>query len=82
MFHTANQTCDFLWRYGWEVMDRHPYSPDLVPRNLHLLEPFSEQLTGKQFATEANIQQAVNSWLEKILDTDFFYARIQALDPQ
>jgi len=27
--HTDNRTCDWLWRYGWEVMDHPARSLDL-----------------------------------------------------
>jgi hypothetical protein len=49
--------------------------------DFHLFGPFKKHLAGKQLGTDANIKQAVTSSLHK-LDTDFFYARIQALVPQ
>lgn len=33
---TDNRTNDWLRRYGWEVMDHVPCSPDLAPSDLHL----------------------------------------------
>jgi hypothetical protein len=33
---------------------------------------------GRRFATDGEVQQAVMSWLQA-LDTDFFYAEIDAL---
>jgi hypothetical protein len=37
-----------------------------------------KHLGGRQFATDGEVQQAVISWLQ-VLDTDFFYAGIDAL---
>jgi histone-lysine N-methyltransferase SETMAR len=75
---TANRTRELLWRYNWEVLDHPPYSPDLAPSDFHLFGPLKKQLGGRQFATDGEVQQAVMSWLQA-LDTDFFYAGIDAL---
>lgn len=45
------------------------------------LGPLKTQLAAKLFATDANLNQAVTSWL-KILDTNFFYVGIHALMPR
>jgi hypothetical protein len=37
-----------------------------------------KHLGGRRFATDGEVQQAVMSWLQA-LDTDFFYAGIDAL---
>jgi hypothetical protein len=37
-----------------------------------------KHLGGRQFTTDSEVQQAVVSWLQ-VLDTDFFYAGIDAL---
>jgi hypothetical protein len=37
-----------------------------------------KHLAGRRFATDGEVQQAVMSWLQA-LDTDFFYAGIDAL---
>jgi hypothetical protein len=63
--------------YNWEVLDHPPYSPDLAPSDYHLFGPL-KHLWGRQFATDGEVQQAVMSWLQA-LDTDFFYAGIDAL---
>jgi len=33
--YTVNRTCDWLWIYSCEVMDRLSFSPDLAPSNPH-----------------------------------------------
>jgi hypothetical protein len=34
--HTADSTQDLTDIYGWEQFDHPPYSPDLVPSDLHV----------------------------------------------
>jgi histone-lysine N-methyltransferase SETMAR len=75
---TANRTRELLRRYNWEVLDHPPYSPDLAPSDFHLFGPLKKHLGGRRFATDGEVQQAVMSWLQA-LDTDFFYAGIDAL---
>lgn len=79
--HIANWTCGWLWCNSWIITDHAPNSPNLMSIDFYLFGPLKKHLTGKQFATYANIKQAVTSWL-KTLDTDIFYAKIQALVPQ
>ena len=69
--HTANWTCDWLQRYGWEVLDRPSCSPDFATSDYHLFGLLTKHLIGKQCATDADVKQAVASWLQT-LDTDFF----------
>lgn len=74
---TANCTSDQLRCYGCEVM-RHPLcGPYLTPSDLHLSEAHKKHLASKQFAADANMKQAVTSWIQTV-DTDFFVAVTQA----
>jgi hypothetical protein len=57
---------------GWEFMYLPSYSLNLTPNDFHLFGPLKKFLTGKQFATDANLCQAVTSLLQTC-DTDFFY---------
>jgi hypothetical protein len=50
------------------------------PSHFHLFGPLQKYVFGKQFTKDATMKVAVTSWLQ-ILDTDFFYARIQTLVP-
>ena len=65
--HTANRTCDRLGQYGGEVIDHPPLQSQ--SRDFHM---FRLHLAGSRFATDANMKQAVNSWLQ-MLDTDIIY---------
>jgi hypothetical protein len=67
-----------LQPYNWEVLDHPPYIPDLALSDFHLFGPLKKRLGGRRFATDGEVQQAVMSWLQA-LDTDFFYAGIDAL---
>jgi hypothetical protein len=67
-----------LRRYNWEVLDHFLYSPDLAPSDFHLFGPLKNHLGGRRFATDVEVQQAAMSWLQA-LDTDFFYAGVDAL---
>jgi len=59
-------------------MDYPPYSPNLTPSDFHVSGLLTKQMTGKKFAIDAKMKQAVTSSLET-RDTNFFCARIQAL---
>jgi hypothetical protein len=61
-------------------MDHPPCSPNLVPSDFHLFVPLKKELAGMWFLTDADMKQAVTSWLQT-LNTDSFYAKIQALVP-
>jgi hypothetical protein len=54
-------------------MDHIHYSPNLALDGLHLFGPLKKHLDDKWFATNADVKQAVTSWLQA-LDIDFFYS--------
>jgi len=57
----------------------HPsFSLNVAPSDTDPFGSLTKNLAGKQFATDANVKQAVTSWLQK-LKTSSFHARIQAL---
>lgn len=58
----VNRTCGWLWRYTRQVTDQPLYS----------------QSHARQFVTDANMKQAVTSWLQT-RNSDFFYSWIQAM---
>jgi hypothetical protein len=73
--HTASYTSEWLRHYG-DVMGRRPYSRDVVSSDFHLFGFFEKHLAGKRFATDADVKQAVTSWLQT-LDTSLFFNGIQ-----
>jgi hypothetical protein len=52
-----------------------------TPTNCHIFGPHKKHLADKWFASDANVKQAVSSFLQT-LDMNFFYAGIQALVAQ
>jgi hypothetical protein len=58
-----------------------PCSPEIAPSDFKLLILLTKPLTGKKIATDADVKQAVTSWLQ-IYDNDFIYTRTQVLVPQ
>jgi hypothetical protein len=49
--------------------------------DFHYFGPLKKHLSGKPFATDADVKQVITSWLQP-LDTNFLYVVIQALAPQ
>lgn len=74
----ADRTCECVWRYGWQVMDRAHWSTDYGPTDFHPFGFVLKHVTGKRLATEAEVKQAATSQLP-VLDIDFFYPEIQSL---
>ena len=71
----ANQLHEWLWCYGWDVMDHCPHKPYFTPSDFSLIGLLKKHQAGKNFVVDANITQAVTSWLQT-LDSNFFYAGI------
>jgi len=59
--------------YVWEVMDPTLHS---TSRDLYFFWNFKKHLHLKQFVTDADVKQAVTSWLQR-RDTGICYATIQ-----
>ncbi|XP_032670036.1 histone-lysine N-methyltransferase SETMAR-like [Odontomachus brunneus] len=65
----AKSKCDngagtLLRRFGWEVFNHPPYSPDLAPSDFHLFPHMKNWLGGQYFHTDDELQITVNSWLK------------------
>jgi hypothetical protein len=67
--HTANSTSSRSLRYDCQVTYHPTHSPDLASSNFHLLGPLKKHLASMRFATDADVKQAVTSWLQTT-DTD------------
>jgi hypothetical protein len=63
---TPNWACDWLWRYGWEVMDHLPTGLDLTSGDVHFFGPLKKHLALSRFSTDANMKQAITSWLQAL----------------
>ncbi|GBO38699.1 Histone-lysine N-methyltransferase SETMAR [Araneus ventricosus] len=62
--HTAVATTILLQRFGWEVFDHPPYSPDLAPSDFHLFAHMKRWLGEQIFATDNELQTCVQNWLK------------------
>lgn len=61
--HIAASVRRKIERFGWEVLQHPPYSPDLAPSDFHLFGPMKKFLAGQRFATDAEVKSAVRKWL-------------------
>jgi hypothetical protein len=50
---------------GYVTMNHSPYHPDLAPHHFHLLKTLQKCLA-KEFAKNADMKQAVTSWLRHV----------------
>jgi histone-lysine N-methyltransferase SETMAR len=48
--HTANSVRNTLQRFGWEVLQHLPYSPDLFPCDFHIFGDLKKDIRGHGFA--------------------------------
>lgn len=44
-----------------------PYSPDVEPRDCHVLDPLYEALRGRTFSSENDIKKAIQAWFQQQL---------------
>jgi len=49
----------------WKVLPHLAYSPDLVPRDFQLFDPFKEALRGKRFRDDDEVKLSVQPWLSE-----------------
>jgi len=61
--HTAAATVETVQQMGFELLQHHPYSPDLAPSDYHIFGPLKEALHGRRFTSDAEVKEAVRTWL-------------------
>jgi hypothetical protein len=57
------QTGHWFRHYGWGIL------PEVAPSNFYLFGTHKKNLANKKFASDGDVKQAVNFWLQK-LDND------------
>ena len=62
--HTAHATVKLLERWGWEILEHSPYSPDLAPSDIHLFSNMKKHLHVKRFKSHDDVKQEVQTWLQ------------------
>jgi [histone H3]-lysine36 N-dimethyltransferase SETMAR len=60
--HTANKTKDLLTKFGWDVLNHPPHSPDLAPSDFHLFLHLKRYLGGQRFDSDEEVIEAVSDW--------------------
>lgn len=50
--------------YGYGILPRLPYSPDLAPSDFHLIPSMRSFTEGKRFQDEEALSSEVASWLQ------------------
>lgn len=76
--HTARATQQLLEKFGWDIFDHPPYSPDLAPSDFHLFPELKTRLGGKRFQTNEDLQTNVKDYLNSLAAT-FFEEGIEKL---
>jgi histone-lysine N-methyltransferase SETMAR len=62
-------------------LDHPPYSPEVAPRDFHLLLQLKKHLAGKKFIDDNEVQEEVMTWF-KGQAADFYDSGIQKLVPR
>jgi histone-lysine N-methyltransferase SETMAR len=71
-FHTARATQERIKELQWELLEHPPYNPDLAPSDFHLCDPLKNDLDGKSFAHDEEVETELRKWLRQ--QTHVFYA--------
>ena len=79
VFNAANRTYDGLTDVMARTLIRVNHF-DVAASDFNHFEPPKKQLVASRFVTNADVKQAVTTWLQT-LDTDFLCAGIQAMMP-
>lgn len=67
--HLKTSVVEMLAKWKWEVLAHPPYSPDLSPCDFYLFSAIKEELRGRRFRTEEEINAAWRTSIRN-LDTD------------
>jgi transposase len=54
---------NLLERWGWEILQHPPYSPDLAPSDFHLFPNMKKHLRAKRFKSHDDVKLEVQTWL-------------------
>lgn len=64
--HAANATKARLDPFGWGILNRLVYSPDLAPSDFYLFTFPKTHMGGKKFQTDEEVKQAVLKWTKEM----------------
>ena len=60
--HTAHLTINTIRQLNWEVLEHPAYSPNLTPSDFHLFGPLKNALSGRRFAADDELKEAVHDF--------------------
>ena len=60
--HTAHVTANLLERWGWEILEKPPYSQDPAPSDFHLFSNMKKHLCAKRFKSHDDVKHEVQMW--------------------
>jgi len=75
--HTTVATTDATAHLRFTVLPHPVYSPDLGPRDFHLLPKLKEDFRGQNFSSDEEVNAAVHQWFQR--GGNFFKDIIQEL---
>ncbi|GFG38062.1 hypothetical protein Cfor_10642 [Coptotermes formosanus] len=62
--HTSLKTQEAIIKFGWTVFPHPPYSPDLVPPDVHHFGALKDAICGKSFGNDDKVIEDVKMWLQ------------------
>jgi len=69
--HNAFFTRDFFEKWGIEVLEHPPYSPDLAPCDYYLFPTLKKALRGRQFTSDQEASTACKVFFESLPEEAF-----------
>ncbi|GBN96772.1 hypothetical protein AVEN_88850-1 [Araneus ventricosus] len=78
--HTAAATHELLDKFGWEIFDHPPYSPDLAPSDFHLFHNLKEFLGCKCFGSDEKLENAVTIWFNEMAAEEYDMGILKLVD--
>jgi hypothetical protein len=76
--HTTAHINSLIKLFNWEIFDHLPYSPDLAPRDYHLITKMNVWLATQCFHTNEGLMDRVKYWLHNLAAL-FFHEGLQKL---
>jgi len=73
--HTAGVATSVAAECGFELLPHPPYLPNLAPSDFYLFPLLKEHLRGRQKASDNDIIQSVEDFLEE--QDELFYQKLQ-----
>ena len=63
--HITRTTVEAIEKLDLPILPHLPYSPDMVPYNLHLFPKMRADLRGHQYDLDEEVERTVRNWMKK-----------------